>query len=413
MTATSRLVVAVGVIVAACTDANRGTEPDPAPAPIPVIGSVRGTVDFAAGTLTFGPVEPRPGAIVGSAAVSVAIYGDQGLTVRIYHTAVVVTNPSAPGKKSFSADVGLRNLLAHSIGDEQGGPVPDDTTGVFVFMNGEPTVTRTSSACAPACTVTVGNAQGTMGFNGPNQAFWYWNDRLTAVGGLRDTTATRRNWRFVADSQVTGFTFDVLVSAAWPPPHQTRWKVEFSGDSLPHTTAEPDWHRFALLAGATVDHDAASPGSIFITVPSNGSHHFLRRDSVASTADAYLEARLKVNQGNPKPDIGFVIDDNVRSIAVGLSGTRVGFVDNTQAFIGTGTPVATTAFQTYRLRKFRADSVQLLMNGSRLASLPYTSFSPSSANTFSFFQFGTPGQAPGPNSSTWDHVIYEIGATQP
>ena len=396
----------------ACDDGAEGTAPRvPTTVTSPAVQALRATVDFSKGTLSFDPLRAGPAAR-GSSAVSPAIYGDQGLTVRIYNSAVTVTNPSSPGKKRYTANVGIRNLLAYPIGDEQGGPAPADTSGIFVFMNGGPTVGRTSSPCAPACAVTIANAHGRLAFTAPNQAYWYWNDRLAAFGGGRDTTLTRRSWTFEADTQVTSFTFDVLVSAAWPSPHQARWKIEFTGDSLPHTTSEPDWERTMVLTG-TVSEDAANPGSVIITVPSNGYHHFLRRDSLGSATNAYMEARLIVNQANPKPDVGFVLDDNVRLIAVGLTGTRVGFVDNAQNFLGTAITATTTSFQTYRLVKFGADSVQLLLNGSRVASRAYSGFSPSDLRPYSYFQFGTPGQAPGPNSSSWDYVAYEIGVTAP
>ena len=404
------LLVAASVPLA-CTDATQPTT-EPLQAPERVVGSLRATVDVRAGTLTFEPLTSSHRQEGGST-VSPAIYGDQGRTVRIFNSAVVVTNPSAPGKKRFSADVGVRNLLAHPIGDEQGGPMPDDTSGVFVFMNGAPVVRGTSSPCATACTVTVMNGHGTAAFTAPQQTYWHWTDNLAAAGAGRDTTLSRKTWSFEADSQVTNFSFDVLVNAAWPAPYQTRWKIEFTGDSLPHTESEPRWARVLAAGGGTVALDGSNPGSLLLTAPSNGAQSFLRRDSVAATAPAYMGARLIVNSANVRPEIGFAIDDNLRYVAIGISGTRVGFVDDAYNFIGPSVTTNSKTFQTYRMRKFGVDSAQLLVNGIRVASRPYSDFSLSMAAPSSVFQFGAPGLSPGGNSSSWDYVVYEIGATEP
>jgi hypothetical protein len=131
-----------------------------------------------------------------------------------------------------------------------------------------------------------------------------------------------------------------------------------------------------------------------------------------------MEARVRLNTAPAKPEISFGFYDGTRFIGVGLNGTRVGFVD--PGFNGTGLSVAspTTTFQTYRLRKFAADSVQLLVNNIRVLSRPYSAFTIVYPITYSVFEFGNPGPAnqqrsQAGNSSTWDYVVYEIGATQP
>ena len=412
-------IVFVAVVAAACDDPSRPVGPlGELPVGTEAITSLRGTVDLGAGTLTFESPRPRSGSLSGSSAVSAQVYGDQGVTVRIYNSPVVVTNPSSPGKKRYTANVGVRNLQPFPIGDEQGGVSPADTSGLFVFMNGGPTATGTSSLCAPACTVTVANAHGRLNFNGLSQVYWYWKDRLTAAGGARDTTLNRVSWSFEADTQVTGFTFDVLVAAAWPAPHETRWKTEMPADSLPHLTTEPRWIRDAVAGTETVAIDPVTPGSLTLTSATNGSQSFERRDSLGPSSDAYMEARVRLNSAPSKPEISFGFYDGTRFIGVGLNGTRVGFVD--PGFNGSGISVvsATTTFQTYRIRKFASDSVQLLVNGNRVLSRPYSSFTITYPVTWSFFEFGNPGPAnqqrsQAGNSSTWDYVVYEIGVTQP
>ena len=412
-------VVCVAAFSLACDGASRPVGPQgELPAGLEPVASLRGTVDLVAGTMTFERVPAPSSSLRGTNAVSASIYGDQGITVRIYNTPVVVTSGPNPGKKRYTASVGVRNLQPFPIGDEQGGATPSDTSGIFVFMNGGPTATRISSPCTPACSVTVANAHGRLAFNAPNQPYWYWKDRLTAAGGTRDTTLTRMSWSFEADTQVTGFTFDVLVAAAWPAPHETRWKTELPGDSLPHLTAEPRWLRDAVAGTETVAVDPSTPGSIVLTSAANGSQTFERRDSIGPSSDAYMEARLRLNSAPSKPEVSFGMYDGTRFIGVGLNGTRVGFVD--PGFNGNGVSVSspTTTFQTYRIRKFGADSVQLLVNGTRVLSRAYSSFTIVYPITYSFFEFGNPGPAnqqrsQSGNSSTWDYVVYEVGVTQP
>jgi hypothetical protein len=418
----SKLLLAT-LVLSSCVDGGRGTEPvshAPSP-PSPTVGGLRGTVDAAAGTLTF---ESLPGAHLSRSAPGdarlAAIYGDQGVTVRLYNSPVSVTNPSSPGKKTFSASVGLRNLLAFAIGDEQGTGVPADTMGIYVFINSGPTVTGTSSSCSPACTVAAKNHHGTLAFSNPNQRYWHWPERVGATGGLIDTTLARKTWVFEADTQVTSFQFDVLVSAAWARPNETRWKIDFPGDSVPHTTAEPRWRRTTSGTVGTVTLDSPSAGIITIATPDGASHWFSRQDSVGSTTSAYIEARFRTNgphSGNA--EVSFGIDDNNKFIAVGVSDVKAGFLRSDFGFLGNQVETTPASFHTYRIRKFGADSVQLLIDGTRVDSRNYAALQ-NSTNTLipSFFYFGGPGygsppSSSGGNSSSWDYVIYEIGVTEP
>src|SRR5687767_175450 len=122
--------------LAGCADGTRGTAPVAhAPQPPPSgAASMRGTVDVAAGTLTFETLPTARSSHAGPGALGLAsIYGDQGVTVRLYNSPVTVAASSTPGKETYTAAVGVRNLLAHSIGDEQAGLAPLDTMGIYVF----------------------------------------------------------------------------------------------------------------------------------------------------------------------------------------------------------------------------------------------------------------------------------------
>lgn len=407
--------------VAACADAGRGTRPVVGEPPLPPFAPVglRGTVDVTAGTLTFEPLvtaRTSHGDLGGVEAAG--IYGDQGVTVRLYNSPVVVAASSTPGKETYTANVGLRNLLAFPIGDEQAGATPADTMGIYVFVTSGPTVTATSSPCSPACTVTTQNHHGTLAFTAAGQRYWHWGERVAAAGGGSDTTLARQAWVFEADSQVTGFRFDVLVSAAWASPNDTRWKMDFEGDSVPDATAEPRWRRSTSGTAATILLNTPSAGILTMTVPAGSRAAFYQADSLSSTTSAYIEARFNTNIATPGPEISFGIDDDVRFIGVGLSGTQVGFLTGTFGFLGTPILATTTLLHTYQIRKFGADSVQLWMDGARIDSRPYTVFSTSIAGLPHIFFFGGAGIGFPPvstagNSSSWDYVIYEIGATQP
>jgi hypothetical protein len=376
---------------------------------------LRGTVDVTAGTLTFEPMVTsldRPGEVRPA-----GIYGNQGVTVRLYNTPVTVAASATPGKKTYTATIGLQNLLAFPIGDEQGG-VPLDTMGIYVFVNSGPTVTATSSACSPACAVTVRNAHGRLGFITPAQQYWHWDERVGAFGAGSDTTRTRRTWSFEADTQVTAFSFDVLVSAAWPAPHETRWRMSYEGDSVPDVGAEPRWTRNAT---GTPTFTLNSPSSEILTVavPALGRVAFYASDSLATATNAYVESRFRTNTlAMVAPEVSFGIDDNVKFIAVGISSSQVGFLSSSFAFLAGAVTETTTSFHTYQLRKFAADSAQLWIDGVRRITRAYSTFSAHLTVTPHGFYFGPAGTGVNPlsvagNSSSWDYIIYEIGVTQP
>jgi hypothetical protein len=404
-----------------CADGSRGTEPL-LQAPTPsgaIVTAMRATVDVAAGSLTF---EPLPAASLSRGRMGDArlarVYGDQGVTVRLYNSSVVVAPSATAGKETYTANVGVQNVLAFPIGDEQAGATPVDTMGIYVFVTSGPTVTATSSACSPACTVTTQNHHGTLAFTSAGQHYWHWGERVGAAGGSSDTTLARRSWVFEADTQVTAFRFDVLVSAAWAAPNDTRWRVDFEGDSVPDATAEPRWRRQASGAAGTILLNTPSAGILTLSVPAAARVAFYQGDSLGTTTNAYLEARFNTNIATVSPEISFGIDDDVRFIGVGLTGTQVGFLTGTFGFLGTPVTATTTLLHTYQIRKFAADSVQLWMDGAWIDSRPYTAFSVSLAGLPYLFYWGGPGVGFPPlsaagNSSSWDYVIYEIGATQP
>lgn len=422
--ATAATLVALSAL-AACGDASpRAASPAPfAPSvhPPAPLTRLRATVDVAAGTLSFEPPPRTESASLASGAPERAIYGDQGVTIRIYNSAVVTSAPVA-GKKTYSANVGLQNLLGYRVGDEQRATAPADTMGIYVFVSGGPTVVSTSSAC-PACTVTVNNARGILDFNATNQLYWYWTEILGPAGGGADTTLFRKPWVFQADTAVTRFSFDVLVSAAWVSPNESVWKVNYPGDSLPDTQAEPRWRKNATVTATTT----VGSGIISLGAPgSTDSVFYYRNDSVQTGTDALIEGRFRLDNGggHGKPQIGLAIDDNVKFIGVFVSDSsqsagraQIGFIRTSSGggFLA-GAPMDTIVvknFHAYQVRKYRSDSVTVWIDGARRLSLPYASLPASRGPALpSNFMFGA--RAPGGgNTSTWDYVVYQIGKATP
>ena len=416
-----RMLLLAVFVMAGCSDEPHMTAPVSLPVEVPTveIGEMRATVDVVAGTMTFEPVAQR--SLSGAGVISAAIYGNQGVTVRIFNSPVVsAISPTDPAKKTFTANVGIRNLLPYPIGDEQSAAAPVDTMGMDIFMGVGPTVVATSSPCSPACSVTVKNPDGARAFNAPNQKYWHYPERLGAAGTATDTTRARKVWIFEADTQVTNFSFSVVVSAPWPAPYETRWKVSYEADSTPESPASTRWQQIIAGAGGTVTMGSPSAGMMTIETVRKVTQAYARYDSLAGAASAYMEARLRRNDASTKPEeVVLGMADDARFIAIGFTGLRVGFLNASYGFSGTSYAVTTSSFHTYQLRKFGADSVQLLVDGARVDSRVYSTLPSVPAGSASAFFFGGPGAViPGPKnvadqSSTWDYVIYEIGVSTP
>src|SRR5215208_1676165 len=86
------MLVAAAATMVACADDQSITAPVVVPAmpatPSLEIGELRATVDVEAGTMTFEPIAQH-GAFAGASVISTAIYGNQGVTVRIFNSPVV------------------------------------------------------------------------------------------------------------------------------------------------------------------------------------------------------------------------------------------------------------------------------------------------------------------------------------
>jgi hypothetical protein len=385
--------------------------------PITPVAHLRGTLDVATGTLTFEPVSTSGSSVAGGP--SAAIYGDQGLNVRIYNSAVVTSAPVA-GKKTYTANVGVRNLLGFRIGDEQNAAAPADTLGFYIFVNAAPVVSGTSSPCS--CTVTVKNADGVLNFNAPNQPYWFWSDILGAKNSARDTTSARKAWVFEADTQVTRFNFDILVSAAWASPNETVWSVNYPGDSLPDTQAEPRWHVTSTQGGPV---EAIVAGNLQINLKkTTDTLVYVRHDSVSTTTSALVEGRFRLDDGGNSAlaQAALAIDDNVRYAGLFVSDSsasgraRAGIVDATgNTFVASDTVAGVRNFRTYQLRKYGADSAVVFVDNVRRVKVAYNLL-PLTKNTLggtSYIEFGFTSANVRTTQMTWDYLLYKIGNATP
>ena len=379
-----------------CAEPPTGSVPVVVPAgPTTGVLALRGTVDLDRGTLEFAPVAPN-----GLPGFSPVIYGDQNVNVRLYNSPVVLDSSTATWR--WTANVGVRNMRPHFIGDEESSAAPLDTMGVFVFFVQEPILTQPCGGCF----ARIANYQGAMSFDAPNRKFFYWPERLNPMGSsLGDTTRVRRSWVFETSAGVRSFSFNVLVSTAWPAPYETRWKVEYTADSLPGGSAAP-WKREGTGGNASV-----SGGSLALRGSFSGLYY--RRDPIAPEQDAYVHAVLRLNGGGSQPEIGLILSDRVKLIGVAIANGTVGLISNAGTFLPGTTASLSNGAHAVQLRKYAADSAVFFVDGVRRGAASYASLS---ADTFtparSSVSFGGLPMSDGSNS-TWDSVIYEIGAASP
>jgi hypothetical protein len=245
-----------------------------------------------------------------------------------------------------------------------------------------------------------------MSFDAPNRKYFYWPERLNPTGSLLgDTTDVRRTWVFETSAGVRSFSFSVLVAAAWPAPYESRWKVEYPADSLPGSLVAP-WKFDGIGGNASV-----SGGSLALRGSFSGLYY--RRDPIAPLQDAYVHAVMRLNGGGSQPEIGVLLSDRVKLIAVGVSNGTIGLISNAGTFLSGTTASLGNGSHVVQLRKYAADSAVYFVDGVRRAAASYASLS---SDTFtpalSSVSFGALPTSDGSNS-TWDSVIYEIGVASP
>ena len=385
-----------------CAEPPTGTVPPVVPAaPLTAVGTLRGTIDLDRGTLEFEPV-----GLAGLAGFSPAIYGDQNVNVRLYNSPVVLDSSTSTWR--WSANVGVRNMRLHFIGDEETSAVPLDTMGLFVFFVQEPVA---GQPC-PGCFARIANHQGTMSFDAPNRKYFHWPERLEPLGSAAgDTTRVRRTWIFETSAGVRSFSFNVLVAAAWPAPYENRWRVEYTADALP-IGGSPSWKTESWPPGGS---NTVFGGLLTIVANPGGLRMHFRRDPILPSQNAYINATARlIGGGLSRPEIALLLTDHVKLIALGIANGTVGLMTNGGLFQAGTTSALTSGTHQLQLRKYAADSVVYWVDGVRRGRATYASLSADNVTGASgaYIAFGGL-PTPGGNSSTWDNVIYEIGAALP
>lgn len=392
----------VMTVVIGCAGSTTGSpEPVIPVTSMPTLGVMRGTVDLDRGTLEFAPIAPA-----GIPGFSPAIYGDQNVNVRLYNSPVVLDSSTSTWR--WTANVGIRNMRAHFVGDEETSVAPLDTMGLYVFFVQEPVP---GQPCGGGCFARIANYQGTMSFDAPNRKYFHWPERLNPMGSaLGDTTRVRHTWTFETSAGVRSFSFNVLVAAAWPAPYETRWKTEYTGDVLPGSSA-PSWKTEIWGSGGNA---SVSSGSLFLRGNSRGLAMFYRRDPILPTADAYMNAVARLNGGTSRPEIALILSDHVKLIGLGIANGTVGLISSAGLFLPGTTASLTSGTHEFQLRKYAADSIVYFVDGTRRGGGSYASLSADGLTTPSgaYAAFGALPTSAG-NNSTWDDVIWEIGVASP
>ena len=430
-------VIALAAFVG-CTDRSAGItgtgvmQPQ-APAALPSEGLaiVQVTVDDA-GNVTTSPLQGVSGDF--APGIDGSIYGSQDVNVHVYAKAATTT--TAGNTKTWTMNIGLRNLLPYPIGSNQAGPVPSDTTGIFLALISGPTVGKTSSHCPGSCAISTVGYDGTGTFTAPNQRYIYWRERLAAkqpVAGA-DTVSSRRTFRWTSPTQVTSFSFVLIVGADWPSPAQTNWSVFYNAptDSAPDQHAKPIWRKGNMSTfGSATEAWSKSQGVDSLELQNAKDYYLFRRDSLAASTPAYFEAHVKVNNGGQiKPETVFGFLDGTRMATIGMTSARIGFVKFAflaQNLFGHGLPQANfvdslsndaTKTHTYRLRKFGVDSVTLEIDGVRRLGLTYSQLPSVAQDSVATFtagpaEFFGDGSISGNHNSAWSVLTYGIGVSQP
>jgi len=431
---------------AGCQDGVAPRRVPPPPDHLTNFGTVIVEVNTRTGEVTTHPY--ASGSIDTPAGVDAKIYGAASL---IGHTFQLVGG--APAGTTWNLTDRIENLEPFAIGTRLPhtlATLPADTMGVYVFMSIAPVV-LTGCAPGPGCVVKADSGyDGNFAFTAPAQPYIFYKTILEASDGVthsgQDFSGTAggvdyfRTFSFRASAGVTNFKFGVSVSAAFVQPNDTRWSVNYFGDSLPNRVgtaqadlrSEPDWRvrgstvadtsiSGAGCAGTGVTHCLQIVSNTPAAPPNTtDSLLYFRSDSLGTADSAFMEATLSATGLQlGQPTVAFGMQDRVKAISFGIANGAAGFTNASNAFIANGSGSVSTTTTTWRIRKFAHDSVVAYANGVRIVSLPYASLpaAPSAVAKPQYFWFGnrfTRGSPPGPTlTSKWSSVSYTIGATSP
>ena len=440
------------IALAGCHDDSLAPNTIPTPAgPMGDLGTTIVEVNLKTGVVTTHPL--ASGSLTTPQGVNAAIYGTSPL---VHHVFQLETG--APIGSTYLFDEQIENNLAYAIGTHvphTAPAFPEDTMGVFVFISIGPQVTAGCQASA-TCKVAVDSGyDGAFPFTSQTpQKYMFFKTILEASDGhinqgldFTDQSPANggtgvkyfRRLPFRVTGSVADFVFGVTVSAPWVKPHETQWKVSYVGDSLPNRVgtaladlrSEPDWRVLSQggIADTSIANASCAAGAKHCLRIQSGAPaldategiEYFRSDSVGASDSAFMDATVAVsNLEDDNPSVFFGMQDRVKSIEFGIAGNSAGFLTGANTFVAGGSALIDPGpISTWRIKKYRSDSVVAFANGARLVALPYSSLDPApvAAVPNHYFKFGhrvTFG-SPDPTNVTslWSAVSYTIGRTSP
>lgn len=335
-------------------------------------GIIRGTVRED-GTLLLESMDPSIQA--GDSNVSRAIYGNQNVTAKVTASAFNLADNGTT--KTWTFKLAVHNLMTFPIGSVDGAATPWDTTGMYVFFSTAPSVV---SPAGCGCAVSVLKTQGQANFTVPNQAYYWYYNRLAAKGQTGDSTTNNPVFTFTAPSRVQSFRFQILLSSPWPRGLQSRdtsWSVFYNptSDSFPDANAKPRWKPIGVNFGGSY---SLSPGTLNMSVTHSAilffnastDQLFFRSDNLNRSENAYAETRLALTtSGGSNPVAVLGLADSVKFVGLGIGNGKVGFATFNPTSLawewlaGGAQSQSTTGYHTYRVGKFGAGVATVYIDG--------------------------------------------------
>ncbi len=401
-----------------------------------IIGMYRVDVDVTAGTITTTPIDNNASSNGTMGGANLQIYGtrEQAAFRFAFRSPPTV---DAQGRWNLPLQLKVENLMSFAVGTSQSGnpAAARDTLGEFVFLTTLPVATSGCAANTPGCMMTVVDQQGQASFTTlAPQPYWYFNDILQATDGIANSgpdLSRSQNVTFLADTAIKRYSFGIAVSAAWQPPNETRWKVDYRPDSLPTNGTEPFWK---LLAAGSADASITTANcpiaaSSCLTLSANGTtsgptYMYYRADSLGATQDAYVSFSYNaVYTTGRKFQVGEVgMADDAKLIMLAIGRKTTSFVDAAGNAVG---PVISnsqfTSNDQLRIAKNGNTSVALFIGLSttpaitlaynQLPASPYAGASASQVKPS--FMFGVDSLDGNSFTASWSNVTYEIGVAQP
>jgi hypothetical protein len=222
--------LAIGLVIAACTDAEGPFLPRPPAIPtLPALSELRcvariGERDVRCAT---------PGQAGAGGARSTLIVGGQNLYVTLTGSGIT-TEAVLPSDLDFSFDVTVTNLTRQPFGTQDSATVTPDANGVRVFFSQAPVALGPDQG-----PITIQNASGSGTFTAAGQDYFQYDSVSPAatVPLFRSQTTLGKRWIFRMPDIVDSLAFTVYVASEVPFPAGFTDAVV---DSMPATPFRAD-----------------------------------------------------------------------------------------------------------------------------------------------------------------------------